>query len=36
MGAPVAEKISKGFTTYVDPRLRGFEPNFPPQRDLEY
>lgn len=29
MRAPVAEKISKWFTTYVDPRLRGFEPNFP-------
>lgn len=29
MLAPVAEKISKGFTTYVDLRLRRFEPNFP-------
>lgn len=29
MLAPIAEKISKRFTTYVDLRLRRFEPNFP-------
>lgn len=32
MRAPVAGKILKGFTTYVDLRLRRFEPNFPAAR----